>query len=62
MQCKPKTRITLLTYFISDLDNVLKKDYEIDGQKLEISDKQFKFKPVPKKRTKKPATEAQEVV
>jgi hypothetical protein len=48
--------------FITDLVSVLKRKHEIDGYKLEISDKPFKLKPTPKKRTNTPASKGEEVV
>ncbi len=42
--------VSSILCFVVDLDSVLQRPHEIDGYKLEISDKSFK--PVPKKRAK----------
>ena len=48
-------------YHSTDLERVLKKEHDIQGYKLEISDKPFKDRPVPKKRKRPPETKAKEV-
>ncbi|XP_028392654.1 protein mono-ADP-ribosyltransferase PARP14-like [Dendronephthya gigantea] len=47
---------------IIDLDRVLKKEHEIRGNKLEISDTPFKARPVPKKRRRPLEAKAKENV
>ena len=49
-------------FFIVDLESVLERSHEIDGNKLEISDKPPRVKPTPKKRKNTPAFKGAEVV
>ena len=51
-----------IIHFIADLENVRQRTHEIDGHKLEISDKPFRTRPVPKKRTIVQTSNSKEVI